>query len=115
MDFLLNLPTRDSSNFSSCGPASTSLKEEQPRLKTYQAAHDRTDAPASQVITTESTSILVREFERSARKLAGAGRWKRAAGQGVQQPRASKHPRRSCIFEGNYRDMQDGLVAIRAS
>ncbi|KAK9908956.1 hypothetical protein WJX75_005187 [Coccomyxa subellipsoidea] len=83
-------------------------------MKTVQATTSRTDAPLGQVITTESTSILVREFEQSVRQLAGTGVLKRA-GEGSQQRRPSKHPRRSCTFEGSYRDMQDGLLAIRAS
>ncbi|KAK9846312.1 hypothetical protein WJX81_001362 [Elliptochloris bilobata] len=66
MEDLLNLPCHCPLNFSETvrnrSLAPRHKKDLRPRL--YIATHDRTEAPADQVIATEKQSILLREFYR---------------------------------------------------
>ncbi|KAK9819941.1 hypothetical protein WJX72_004185 [[Myrmecia] bisecta] len=72
--------------------------------QTYLALHDRTEAPAGQVVSNEATSILIREFYRIGLQQVTPSK-KRATPE-PDQHRHSKYPRHACSYEGSYQNIQ---------
>ncbi|CAK0743764.1 hypothetical protein CVIRNUC_001495 [Coccomyxa viridis] len=113
MNCLRNLPTRTPANFTSLPSSAASYQpvHQEESTKPYIPTYDASESGSHQVITTESTSILVREFEHGQNmKAMRSTTGKRQMEPSQEADRRSKHPRRQCLFEGNYRQLLEGSV-----
>ncbi|CAL5219325.1 g1135 [Coccomyxa viridis] len=109
MECLKNLPTRNPASFMSSAAGDNSLMQKIEQSPSVISSQDASECQSHPVIRTESTSILVREFERMRdAKVRHSTAGKRQIEQSHRLERQSKHPRRQCLFEGNYRDLQEG-------